>query len=84
MPRPPDLSALAEAVWLRRDALGLSQAELAARAGCSTRFIHTLEHGKATLRLDKVLEVLAVLKLDLEVCPGRGEVTARWVSGPQG
>jgi predicted transcriptional regulator len=82
MSQSPDLGALAEAVWIRRDALGISQAELAARAGCSTRFIHTLEHAKPSLRLDKVLEVLAVLELDLEVRPGRGQLTATWMETP--
>ncbi len=51
----------------RRGRLGLSQQDLADLAGVSTRFIHTLEHGKPTVRLDKVLDVLEVLGLDLEV-----------------
>lgn len=69
------VAALAEAVRRRRDELGLRQAEVADLAGCSQRFLHTLEHGKATLRLDKVLDVLAVLGLDLSVVPGRGRIT---------
>lgn len=74
-PRPESgLSALARAVRARREELGLRQAELADLAGCSQRFVHTVEHGKASLRLDKVLNVLEVLGLGLEVVPGRGEV----------
>lgn len=59
---------------MRREELGLRQAELADLAGCSQRFVHTVEHGKASLRLDKVLDVLEVLGLALEVIPGRGEI----------
>jgi y4mF family transcriptional regulator len=54
--------------------LGLRQADLAELAGCSQRFVHTVEQGKATLRLDKLLDVLEVLGLGLSVVPGRGEV----------
>ena len=51
----------------RRVQLGLRQAELAELAGCSTRFIHTVEAGKRTIRLDKLLDVLDVLGLELAV-----------------
>jgi hypothetical protein len=33
-----------------------------------------MEHGKDSLRLDKVLDVLGVLGLGLVVAPGHGEV----------
>jgi y4mF family transcriptional regulator len=65
-------SNLAEAARARREQLGLRQAELAELAGCSTRFVHMLESGKATLRLDKVLDVLRVLGLALAVRRGDG------------
>lgn len=65
---------LGQAVRARREELGLLQADLADLAGCSTRFVHTLEHGKASLRLDKVLDVLHVVGLDLAVVPGRGRL----------
>ena len=68
--------ALAAAVRRRRAELGLRQAEVAALAGCSERFLHTLEHGKTSLRLDKVLDVLEVLGLGLDVVPGRGRIEA--------
>ncbi len=56
----------------RRDELGLKQAELAELAGCSTRFVHTVEAGKKTVRLDKLLDVLDVLGLRLTIeGPGR-------------
>ena len=45
----------------------LTQVELAELAGCSTRFVHTVEAGKPTLRLDAVLRLLATLGLRLEL-----------------
>jgi len=51
----------------RRRALGISQEELADLAGVSARFVHTLEHGKPTVRLDKVLAVFGVLGLELTI-----------------
>ena len=51
----------------RRRALGISQEELADLAGVSARFVHTLEHGKPTVRLDKVLAVFDVLGLELTI-----------------
>ena len=71
----PRIQALGQAVRARRESLGLRQAELAGLAGCSSRFVHTLEAGKETLRLDKVLDVLEVLGLDLRLVPGTGRVT---------
>lgn len=41
-------SPLAEAVRARRLRLGLRQEELAELAGCSTRFVHTVEAGNLT------------------------------------
>jgi y4mF family transcriptional regulator len=68
------VAPLAETVRRRRNELGLRQAELAELAGCSQRFVHTVEQGKPTLRLDKLLDVLEVLGLGLTVVPGRGEI----------
>jgi HTH-type transcriptional regulator/antitoxin HipB len=68
------VAPLARAVRDRRKVLGLRQAEVADLAGCSQRFVHTVEQGKPSLRLDKVLDVLEVLGLGLEVVPGRGEI----------
>lgn len=67
---------LAAAVRRRRAELGLRQAEVAELAGCSERFLHTLEHGKTSVRLDKVLDVLEVLGLGLAVVPGHGRITS--------
>lgn len=76
-PAEPDGSVaapLAQAVVARRKALGLRQTELADLAECSTRFVHMLEQGKPTVRLDKLLDVLTVLGLGLTVRPGHGEI----------
>ncbi len=51
----------------RRKTLGLKQQELADLAGCSARFVHTVEAGKETVRLDKLRDLLDVLGLELRV-----------------
>ena len=56
---------LAEDVRSRRLALKLGQQELAELSGTSIRFVRSLEHGKTTARMDKVLAVLEALGLDL-------------------
>ena len=45
-------------VKYQRKTLGLTQEELASKAGVGLRFIRELEQGKETLRLDKVAQVL--------------------------
>jgi y4mF family transcriptional regulator len=72
--RADDPAVWTEEIRCRRLDLGLRQDELAALAGVSTRFVHTLEQGKPTLRLDKVLDVLGQLGLDLVVEPGTGVI----------
>lgn len=51
---------LIDFVKSRRDQLGLTQQELAERAGVGLRFVRDLEQGKESLRLDKVNQVLAM------------------------
>ncbi len=63
-------TALADMVRARRLRLGLRQEELAELAGCSSRFVHTVEAGKQSLRLDKVMAVLRALGLGLVVRRG--------------
>lgn len=60
---------------MRRRALGLDQLVLCDLAGVGPAFLYSLEHGKPSLRLDKVLAVLAVLGLELHVRPGRGSIS---------
>lgn len=62
---------LGAAVRARRRALRLNQAELANLAGVGPAFLYELEHGKPTLRIDKVLAVFTVLGLELHVRDGK-------------
>lgn len=59
------MSALSEFVRNRRKALGLTQPELAEKAGTGLRFVRDLEQGKKTLRMDKVNQVLALFGYEL-------------------
>jgi y4mF family transcriptional regulator len=63
----PRLARLATTIRARRKELGLTQTQLAELAGTSQRFVHTVENAKGTVRLDKVLDLLAVLGLELSV-----------------
>ena len=51
---------LIEFIKTRREQLGLTQQELAERAGVGLRFVRDLEQGKESLRLDKVNQVLSL------------------------
>ena len=51
---------LSEHIKQKRKKNGLSQVELAERAGVGLRFVRDLEQGKQTLRMDKVNDVLAL------------------------
>lgn len=60
---------LAQAVINARQAMGMRQVDLAARAGVGRKFLWQLEQGKTTLRVDKVLRVLGVLELAPLIVP---------------
>lgn len=49
----------------RRTQLRLTQDDLADLAGCSPRFVRSLESGKASVRVDKLVDVLDALGLEL-------------------
>ena len=51
---------LSEYIKQTRKENGLSQVELAERAGVGLRFVRELERGKQTLRMDKINDVLAL------------------------
>ena len=78
--RDPRLEPLAAAARTRRRALKLRQREVADLAGCSERFVYTLEQAKGSVRFDKVLDVLDVLGLGLEVGVGAAGISARAVA----
>jgi len=61
------MMALANEIAAMRKAAGLTQAELAQRAGVGLRFLRELERGKPTVRLDKVSQVLALFGCELGV-----------------
>ena len=49
----------------KRKMYHLTQVELSYRSGVGLRFIHDLEQGKPTLRMDKVNQVLAMFGAEL-------------------
>jgi y4mF family transcriptional regulator len=51
---------LIQFVKSRRNQLGLTQKELAERAGVGLRFVRDLEQGKESLQLDKINQILAL------------------------
>lgn len=53
----------------KRKKAGLTQAELASKAGVGLRFIRELEQGKKTLRIDKVNQVLILFGHELGAVP---------------
>ena len=57
--------ALVQFIKKRRKYLGITQQDLAERAGVGLRFIRELEQGKITVRLDKVNQVLALFGHEL-------------------
>lgn len=59
---------------LRKKA-GLTQVEFSKRIGVGLRFIRELEHGKTTVRLDKVAQVLEFLGYHLELARNTQRIT---------
>ncbi|MBI4957624.1 MAG: helix-turn-helix transcriptional regulator [Myxococcales bacterium] len=76
---------LGAAVRRRRKALRLSQLDLCRYAGCGLAFLYDLERGKPSVRLDKVLDVLQVLGVELRLADGKGGivVVARDLQGQE-
>lgn len=60
---------LASLVASKRKALKLTQPQLADKAGVGLRFLRELEAGKATLRMDKVNDVLHLFGQELGPVP---------------
>ncbi len=58
-------SDLGAAVRSRRKQLGYTQAFLASFAGVSSSFLSDLENGKETIQLNKALEIISLLGMDL-------------------
>jgi|JFJP01.1.fsa_nt_gi HTH-type transcriptional regulator/antitoxin HipB len=72
-PSPPvditDAAALGLAIRARRKRDGLTLAETAGLTNVGIRFLSELENGKPTVRLDKLLKVVAALGLRLQIVP---------------
>ncbi len=62
-------NSIGEFIKKNRKAAGLTQAEFAIRSGLGLRFVHELESGKTTVRLDKVNQALAMF--GMEAVPGK-------------
>jgi len=60
------LSGIALTLKELRDKAGLTQEDLARRSGVGLRFVRDVEQGKATVRMDKVNQVLALFGYHLE------------------
>ena len=56
-----------------RKRFGLTQVDLAAKAGVGLRFVRELEQGKQTLRIDKVNQVLALFGYEVGAVPAGKE-----------
>jgi y4mF family transcriptional regulator len=63
------VETLANFVASKRKALKLTQPQLADKAGVGLRFLRELEAGKATLRMDKVNDVLHLFGHELGPVP---------------
>ena len=69
----PSVGQIGTSVRETRKRLGMTQSELALVSGVGLRFIHDLERGKPTIRLEPMLRVLEALGIQLEaVPPGAG------------
>lgn len=65
-------AALGQYVRAFRTAQKLGQIDVAGLAGTGNRFVVDLERGKPTLQLQKVLDVVDLLGLEVVVQPKRG------------
>jgi hypothetical protein len=63
---------LGEAARKQRQMLGLKQGDVAGLGNTGNRFMVDLERGKPTLQLQKTLDVLALLGLEVVIQPKSG------------
>ncbi|QGU06367.1 hypothetical protein COCCU_02040 [Corynebacterium occultum] len=63
----PELLALGEQLAERRRNLGRLQQDLADQAGVSRSTLHTIEHGGAGVRWEKIVSVAAALDMELKL-----------------
>lgn len=72
MYRIQDTVDMGKAIRERRKELGYTQSFLASYAGVSTSFLSDLENGKETVQVNKLMEVLSLLGMDICILK-RGE-----------
>ena len=63
------MNAIAEYIKKARKEAGLTQEEFALRSGLGLHFVRSLEQGKATVRMDKVNQALAMCYM--QAVPGK-------------
>lgn len=66
-------STLTETVKRLRKQYGLTQEQLALKSGVGLNFIREMEQGKATVRLDKVNQVLLLFNYEMAPMPRKDE-----------
>ena len=66
-------STLTETVKRLRKQYGLTQTQLALKSGVGLNFIREMEQGKATVRLDKVNQVLLLFNYEMAPMPRKDE-----------
>lgn len=69
MPAIPLTESIGARLRVERKSLGLTQQELAELAGVSVRFVHEVEHGKRSAHVGKLIDIGAVLGLELTFVP---------------
>ncbi len=69
------IKQLGKTIKSRRKHLRMSQEELALLSETSLNFICQLEAGKSTVRLNKLLDVLYALGLELNVINGSSQIS---------
>lgn len=62
---------IGEAIRHFRKQRGLTQQQLAEKAGCSLMYVSNLERGKSTAELGKALKVFDALEVDLSLADRR-------------
>lgn len=65
------IQRLAHRIKSERKSQGLSQTDLSNLSGVSLNFLSQLEQGKSTVRMDKVLQVMVTLGLQLSIEYGK-------------
>lgn len=66
-------TTLTETVKRLRKQYGLTQEQLALKSGVGLNFIREMEQGKATVRLDKVNQVLNLFNYEMAPVPRKDE-----------